>query len=54
MGLDTGLLLIFVVLKLTGVIAWSWWFVVSPIFFGLVLRFLLLSYMEIVKAGRRK
>ena len=28
-----GLLgLIFIVLKLVGVIAWSWWFVLSPLF----------------------
>ena len=29
-GLSTVLTLIFVVLKLVGVIDWSWWWVVSP------------------------
>ena len=31
----TGLLTIaFIVLKLTGVIAWSWWWVLSPLWIG--------------------
>jgi len=29
-GLPTILLVVFVVLKLTGVISWSWWWVLSP------------------------
>ena len=41
-----GLLgLIFIVLKLVGVIAWSWWIVLSPLFvviaFYLILVFLI-------------
>jgi hypothetical protein len=33
-----GLLTVaFVVLKLTGVIAWSWWWVLSPLWIGAVL-----------------
>lgn len=38
-----GLLtIVFITLKLTGVIAWSWWWVLSPIWigFGLTLTFL--------------
>lgn len=31
LGILDILALIFVVLKLTGVIAWSWWWVLSPI-----------------------
>ena len=31
MGLDVILTIVFVVLKLCGVIAWSWWWVFSPI-----------------------
>lgn len=31
----TGLLTVaFIVLKLTGVIAWSWWWVLSPLWIG--------------------
>ena len=33
-----GLLTIaFIVLKLTGVITWSWWWVLSPMLFGLLI-----------------
>jgi hypothetical protein len=33
----TGLLtILFVALKLTGVIAWSWWWVLSPVWITLV------------------
>jgi hypothetical protein len=30
-GLPTILFVVFLVLKLTGVIAWSWWWVTSPL-----------------------
>lgn len=30
-GLTTVLFLIFLVLKLTGVITWSWWWVTAPL-----------------------
>lgn len=33
----------FVVLKLTGVISWSWWWVALPFWGGIVLFFLCLS-----------
>lgn len=39
----TGLLTVaFIVLKLTGVIAWSWWWVLSPIWITFLLVFVLL------------
>jgi hypothetical protein len=39
----TGLLTIaFIVLKLTGYISWSWWWVLSPIWIGFALFLLLL------------
>lgn len=37
MDLFEVLLIIFIVLKLCGVIAWSWWWVLSPLWIGLVL-----------------
>ena len=49
-----GLLtVLFVGLKLTGYIAWSWWAVFSPILFGLGLWVLILALIVIVaiKAG---
>ncbi len=30
----TALALLFIFLKLTGVIAWSWWLVLLPLYFG--------------------
>lgn len=35
--LPTLLLVLFVALKLTGVIAWSWWWVLSPLWIPLAL-----------------
>lgn len=38
-----GLLgIVFIILKLTGVIAWSWWWVLLPIYGGFTLIILLL------------
>jgi len=34
MSVMTILFLIFLVLKLTNVIAWSWWWVTCPLWFG--------------------
>jgi len=36
-SLGTVLFLIFLVLKLCGVIAWSWWWVTCPLWIGLAL-----------------
>ena len=37
MGLGTVLFLIFLVLKLVGVISWSWWWVTSPLWISFLL-----------------
>lgn len=40
----TGLLaILFIGLKLTGVIAWSWWWVLSPLWIGVVLWLLIVG-----------
>lgn len=50
-GITTILTLIFVVLKLTDTIDWSWWWVVSPIWIGwgfilvLILAFAIIEYL---------
>lgn len=36
MGILEALTLIFVILKLVGVISWSWWIVLSPLFAALI------------------
>ena len=49
-GGGTSLLLVaFIVLKLTGVIAWSWWWVLSPMWIPLALVALLLLFIFIGK-----
>lgn len=43
-----GLLaLIFITLKLTGFIAWSWWWVLSPLLFGVGIIVLILIVLII-------
>lgn len=40
-SLGTVLTLVFVILKLTGVIDWSWWWVLSPIWIPFSLVFVI-------------
>ena len=54
----TGLLtIVFITLKLTGYIAWSWWWVLSPILIplsiGLVLLFIWLFATFIQAIGKK-
>lgn len=47
----TGLLtILFVALKLTGVIAWSWVWVLSPLWIGFVLWLLFMAVLLVVLA----
>ncbi len=41
--------LIFMTLKLIGVINWSWWWVTSPLWFGFVLIVLVISIIVLLK-----
>ena len=59
-GLSTVLVAIFVTLKLTGVIDWSWWWVFSPWWISVGLIVVLLSFiggadsaLDRPKRGRR-
>lgn len=47
------LTLVFIVLKLTGVISWSWWWVLSPIWigFGIALVILLIVFVVYLFVG---
>lgn len=46
-GISTVLLIVFIVLKLVGVIDWSWWWVLSPLWIsvGLGLLFLIIFFL---------
>lgn len=53
-GLPTLLTIIFLILKLTGAITWSWWWVFSPLWItaGLVVGFWLIVGLLILLFGR--
>ncbi len=55
-SLGTALFLVFLVLKLTGFIAWSWWWVTAPLWIGWVITGLFFVGIFGVTAlfGRRK
>jgi putative effector of murein hydrolase LrgA (UPF0299 family) len=48
-GLNLGevILVVFIILKLTKVIDWSWWWVLSPIWISLIVVILILGYIAI-------
>lgn len=50
--LTSTLLLIFVVLKLAGLVAWSWIWVLSPVWIELLLRFIAATLVMTVAAFR--
>lgn len=45
-GLTGILLIVFIVLKLVGVISWSWWWVLSPLWIELILIVLITLYYK--------
>jgi hypothetical protein len=45
-GLGTILFLIFLVLKLTNYIDWSWWWVTSPLWIGAILVITIILLIE--------
>lgn len=47
MTLDFLLLVVFIVLKLCGVIAWSWLWVLSPLWIGLILLIIANLWMKL-------
>lgn len=54
-GLASILTLIFIVLKLTGLIAWSWWWVLSPMILAFALVFMgVVGILIIASSGGKK
>lgn len=47
-GLPGILGIIFITLKLCGVIAWSWWWVLSPFWIGFAVYFLFIAIAAIL------
>jgi membrane protein YdbS with pleckstrin-like domain len=53
-GLPAILLVVFVVLKLTHVIEWSWWWVLSPLWIPLAFALVVLLVATVVLAATKK
>ena len=52
-GFSSLLLLLFIGLKLGGVINWSWWWVLSPIWIPLLITlFIVLAYLIFIILGK--
>lgn len=51
-GFSGLLAIVFITLKLTGVIGWSWWWVLAPLWVGLGLAALLLLVVFIIAISR--
>lgn len=43
LGLCEVLTVVFIVLKLCGVISWSWWWILSPLWIGFIIGVLILA-----------
>lgn len=52
MGLLSVLCLIFIVLKLTDLISWSWWWVLSPLWIYLALVIMVVILTALSEGGR--
>lgn len=50
----TLLLLLFIALKLTGVITWSWWWVLSPFWIPLVLALAIMAVAALLSKAAEK
>jgi hypothetical protein len=53
LGLGTVLFLVFLILKLTGNIDWSWWWVTSPLWIPLALGVVIMGIMGLIIYGRK-
>ena len=54
LGLFDILLVIFIVLKLTGLVDWSWWWVLSPIWIAVLILLFGFIVALIIKGVRKK
>jgi hypothetical protein len=53
-GIAGVLTIVFVVLKLVGVIAWSWWWVLSPLWISFGLFLLIVVPIAVALKGKRQ
>lgn len=53
-GFVGTLTIVFIVLKLVGVIAWSWWWVLSPILISIAVTLLIIVGVVLFALAREK
>ena len=53
-GITTILFVVFLVLKLTGLISWSWWWVTAPLWIPTCLGLTIIIILIIIRAIVRK
>ena len=53
LGLGTVLFIVFLILKLTDTIDWSWWWVTSPLWIPLALGVVVMGIMGLIIYGRK-
>lgn len=51
LGLASVLTIVFIILKLVGVISWSWWWVLSPLWINAIFVVLVLAVVFVVMAA---
>lgn len=54
LGVSGVLLIVFIVLKLIGVINWSWWWVLSPLWISILIVLFLIAGVMILAAHDEK
>jgi len=55
MGFLEALLLAFIILKLAGVITWSWWLVFTPLYPSVLIYLILAVFgVGVFRSGRRR
>ena len=53
LGLGTVLFIVFLILKLTGNIDWSWWWVTSPLWMPLTLGIVVMGILGLIIYGKK-
>jgi hypothetical protein len=53
-GFFSLLFVVFLVLKLTGVIGWSWWWVTAPLWGGFLVALIIIYLVLCVRAAGRR
>ena len=53
-SMPNALLLVFLVLKLTGVIDWSWWWITSPLWMGVIFAIVITIVITILELKIRR